>query len=153
VFIWIVLPMLKCDKAEHFELCDKAGNCRDSATVMQEDGLATGQPLANIAPAYTESGTVSGVSGSTDSVPSGKVASEILDDGRGGDGGLIYAPCSPSCCTPQYPPPFDIGADNLKDKDKYVPTSYKCNNAWNNSGCLCMTRDQSEFLSSRGGNA
>lgn len=70
------------------------------------------------------------------------------------DSALGYNLCSPSCCAPQYPPPFDVGVDpTMAGTDgKFVHTSYLCNNAWQDSGCVCMTKKQGEFLSSRGGN-
>jgi len=82
-------------------------------------------------------------------------AVDRLDDGYNGAGGLNYNVCSKSCCGPQYPPPFALEEDEFvaKNKDKYVPNNYMCNNAWNNSGCVCMTKDQREYISSRGHNA
>lgn len=78
-----------------------------------------------------------------------------LDDGYNGEMGLNYNMCSKSCCSPQYPTPFALEEDVMVDKmkDKFVLNNYGCNNAWNNSGCVCMTKDQHEYLSSRGGNA
>lgn len=77
-----------------------------------------------------------------------------LDDGANGNDGLLTNLCSPSCCAPQYPTPFALPVDPLtcKSKEKYVGSSYMCNNSWQNSGCLCMTQKQSDFLASRGGN-
>jgi hypothetical protein len=81
-------------------------------------------------------------------------ANENLDDGNDGVYGLNYAMCSSSCCSPQYPPPFPLDKDVVVDKMKgdFVPSGYTCNNAWQNSGCVCMTKTQKDFLSSRGGN-
>ena len=79
---------------------------------------------------------------------------ENLDDGNDGIYGLNYSMCSKSCCSPQYPPPFALDKDVVVDKMKgeFVPSPYNCNNAWQDSGCVCMTKNQKEFLSSRGGN-
>lgn len=79
---------------------------------------------------------------------------ENLDDGNDGVYGLNYAMCSSSCCSPQYPPPFPLDKDVVVDKMKgdFVPSGYTCNNSWQNSGCVCMTKKQKDFLSSRGGN-
>ena len=80
-------------------------------------------------------------------------------DGPASDGseGLNYNMCSKSCCSAQYPPPFplddDVVVSQMKKDGKFVPTSYKCNNAWQDSGCVCMTPKQHEFLASRGNNA
>jgi hypothetical protein len=38
-------------------------------------------------------------------------------------------------------------------KDEFIPTNYSCNNAWQDSGCVCMTKKQSNFLGNRGNNA
>ena len=78
-----------------------------------------------------------------------------LDDGYNGAMGLNYNMCSKSCCGPQYPPPFELEKDEMveKNKDKFVPNNYACNNAWNNTGCVCMTKKQHQYIGSRGGNA
>lgn len=83
----------------------------------------------------------------------GKV--DRLDDGYNGAMGLNYNMCSKSCCGPQYPPPFALEQDAMveKMKDQFVPNNYSCNNAWNNTGCVCMTKKQHEYIGSRGGNA
>ena len=77
-----------------------------------------------------------------------------LDDGEGGSLGLHYNLCSKSCCSDQYPTPFKLPNDlACANKDKYVPNNYMCNNAWQDSGCVCMTDRQAGFLVERGGNA
>ena len=78
-----------------------------------------------------------------------------LDDGDNGIMGLNYSMCSKSCCSVQYPPPFELDKDVVIDKlqGDFVPNSYQCNNAWQDSGCLCMTKNQQDFLSDRGGNS
>ena len=77
-----------------------------------------------------------------------------LDDGYNGGMGLNYNMCSKSCCSQQYPPPFGLEKDVMVDKmkDKFVPNNYMCNNAWNNSGCVCMTAKQRDYIEGRGGN-
>jgi hypothetical protein len=78
-----------------------------------------------------------------------------LDDGYNGAMGLNYNMCSKSCCGPQYPPPFNLEEDEMvkKMKDQFVPNNYSCNNAWNNTGCVCLTKKQHQYIGSRGGNA
>ena len=78
-----------------------------------------------------------------------------LDDGYNGAMGLNYNMCSQSCCSPQYPPPFALAEDKMveKHKDKFVPNNYVFNNAWNDTGCVFMTKKQHEYIGSRGGNA
>ena len=97
-----------------------------------------------IIPAWSDSDVVSNY---------GKV--DKLDDGYNGAGGLNYNVCSKSCCSPQYPPPFATDTDVLVEKHKgdFVPNNYMCNNAWNDSGCVCMTKKQHDYIQSRGNNA
>jgi hypothetical protein len=82
-------------------------------------------------------------------------AVDRLDDGYNGAMGLNYNMCSKSCCGPQYPPPFSLEEDAMveKNKDQFVPNNYSCNNAWNNTGCVCMTKKQHNYIQSRGGNS
>ena len=79
----------------------------------------------------------------------------ILDDGEKGNAGLHFNLCSPLCCSPQYPLPFLLESDEMlcNNKDKFVPSTYTCSNTSQNAGCLCMTQDQADFLSKRGGNS
>ena len=78
-----------------------------------------------------------------------------LDDGEGGNMGMHYNLCSPSCCSAQYPTPHKLEKDPLVcgREDEFLPTPYTCNNAWQNSGCVCATKKQVNFLTNRGGNA
>lgn len=78
-----------------------------------------------------------------------------LDDGAGGSLGLNYNLVSPACCSEQWPTPFKLAHDKFvcENKDQFVPSPYMGNNAWQNSGCVCMTKSQGEFLTNRGGNA
>lgn len=82
-------------------------------------------------------------------------ANDALDDGAGGNLGLTYNLCSPSCCSDQWPVPHKLPVDKFicDNKEEYVPNSYTCSNQWQNSGCLCMTKKQGEFMHNRGGNA
>jgi len=79
----------------------------------------------------------------------------LLDDGEGGDAGLQYNMCSKSCCGEQYPLPFQMPVDSevCANKSDFVPNNYMCNNAWQDTGCVCMTKKQAGFIGSRGGNA
>ena len=87
--------------------------------------------------------------------PGGYGEAEILDDGAKGNLSFGYNMCSKSCCSNTYPPPFSVTPDDflLRSKDEFVPTSYSCTNAWQDAGCLCMTREQAYHLNSRGSNA
>lgn len=68
--------------------------------------------------------------------------------------GLNYNQCSMACCSAQWPVPFKVPVDESIEAhaDDFVPTNYYCNNGWQNSGCVCMTKEQSQFLDSRGHN-
>jgi hypothetical protein len=59
---------------------------------------------------------------------------------------MLYNKCSLSCCSPQYPTPFQGGSDPLVcDKDgnnRYLSSDYNCTNNAGGTGCLCMTEKQ-----------
>jgi hypothetical protein len=80
---------------------------------------------------------------------------DYLDDGAMGAAGLNFNLCSKSCCAPQYPPPFDVPEDHFvaNSKDNFVTNNYTCNNGMQDTGCLCMTKEQANFQNSRGGNS
>ena len=92
--------------------------------------------------------------------PSGKSVEKLpedyyfLDDGADGKMSIQHNLCSRSCCSEQYPTPFKLKYDGnvCNNKSKYVPSQIMCNNAYQDSGCLCMTKDQANFLTNRGGN-
>lgn len=71
-----------------------------------------------------------------------------------GDAGMNFNMCSPACCSDQWPLPFKMPVDKMtcSSTDEYVPTSYFCNNGWQDSGCLCMKKDQNDFINARGNN-
>lgn len=81
--------------------------------------------------------------------------SYLLDDGSAGLTGLHTNLCSKACCSSQYPLPFDLKYDSAvcANKDNFVPNNIMCSNAWQDSGCLCLTKDQAKNLYNRGGNA
>ena len=59
---------------------------------------------------------------------------------------MLYNKCSLSCCSPQYPTPFQGDSDPFVcDKDgnnKYLASNYICQNNTGGVGCLCMTQKQ-----------
>ncbi len=80
--------------------------------------------------------------------------SYLLDDGNNGKTGIHFNMCSKQCCSAQYPIPFPLKKEVELDKlNDLAPTNYFCNNAWQNSGCLCASKDQVKFMEDRGGNA
>jgi hypothetical protein len=81
------------------------------------------------------------------------------DDADVGEGvddlGLRYSMCSKSCCSNQYPTPFDVPTNEMvcNSDAEFVPNNMTCNNSMEDSGCLCLTKKQLGFLANRGGNA
>lgn len=59
---------------------------------------------------------------------------------------LLYNKCSLSCCSPQYPVPFESNNDpfvcDKNGNSKYLPSSYTCTNNTGGTGCLCMSKSQ-----------
>lgn len=79
----------------------------------------------------------------------------MLDDGANGNLALQDNMCSKSCCSPQYPTPFPMPFDPLVcgSEQEFVPSNFTCTNSNQNVGCMCLTKEQADFLGSRGGNA
>ncbi len=80
----------------------------------------------------------------------------FLDDGVDGNAGLQNNICSPACCATQWPVPFmtETNAQICENTDNFVKSQYMCQNdsGSGQSGCMCITKDQRNFLMSRGGN-
>lgn len=78
-----------------------------------------------------------------------------LNDGMDGSFLLHNNLCSKSCCSEQYPVPFKLQYDKhvCQNKNDFIPSNYVCNNSMQDSGCLCMTKKQGNFIYNRGGNA
>lgn len=59
---------------------------------------------------------------------------------------MLYNKCSLSCCSPQYPTPFQGSADpfvcDKNGNNKYLASDYICQNNTGGTGCLCMTEKQ-----------
>jgi hypothetical protein len=141
--VLVIVYYLLSDPRENFESSSQSAEVKVPALYNRETGqVVSGSDFLGVP---DEVATAWGASYGTN---------DKLDDGNDGIYGLNYAMCSKSCCGPQYPPPFEVDKDVVVDKMKgdFVPNSYKCNNAWQDSGCVCMTKNQKDFLSSRGGN-
>jgi len=76
-----------------------------------------------------------------------------LDDGASGEYSIVNNLCSKSCCSEQWPLPFKQKMDPYvcANKSQFVPSSYFCSNSFQDAGCLCLTKDQSQFIANRGG--
>ena len=63
---------------------------------------------------------------------------------------MLYNKCSLSCCSAQYPTPFQGDKDPwVFDKNgnkKYLSSSYTCTNNTGGTGCLCMTQKQVDSM-------
>jgi hypothetical protein len=59
---------------------------------------------------------------------------------------MLYNKCSLSCCSSQYPTPFQEGSDPLvcdkNGNNRYLSSDYNCTNNTGGTGCLCMTDKQ-----------
>jgi hypothetical protein len=60
--------------------------------------------------------------------------------------------CSASCCGNQYPVGFDIKKDDRLADGKYIPTNMTCT-GHHGTGCVCVTKEQRDYLTERGDNA
>ena len=63
--------------------------------------------------------------------------------------------CSKQCCKfAQWPVPKELNEHTIPD-DKlvnYIGSNFACTGG-DKSGCLCITKDESQYLSQRGGNS
>jgi hypothetical protein len=78
----------------------------------------------------------------------------MLDDGNGGNMGTLNNTCSKSCCAPQWPVPFKSANDDFTCMgDNIIGSNYSCGSTFENAGCMCMTKQQANNITTRGGNA
>lgn len=64
--------------------------------------------------------------------------------------------CSRDCCSTQYPPSFDMPKDPRVDPSIHSTSNYMCSvfeaNKGDNAGCMCATKEISDYHTTRGGN-
>lgn len=64
---------------------------------------------------------------------------------------MLYNKCSLSCCSPQYPTPFQGDSDpfvcDKNGNNKYLASNYICQNNTGGTGCLCMSPKQVSGMS------
>lgn len=64
--------------------------------------------------------------------------------------------CAKSCCKYtqwQLPPELRQTDVSPEELEKYIPSNFSCNFGSNNgSGCVCYTKEDSEYLTNKGGN-
>lgn len=78
----------------------------------------------------------------------------FIDDGANGEMSIQHNLCSRSCCAEQWPTPFKQKYDPYvcQNKNDFVSSNIMCNNSFQDSGCLCLTKKQAQFMYNRGGN-
>jgi hypothetical protein len=62
--------------------------------------------------------------------------------------------CSKQCCKfIQWPVPFNTKNPTIKDEvlDNFIPSNFACNGG-DNGGCVCITKDDYNYLSNHGQN-
>jgi len=164
LFIALVVMYLVLRKVEGLgseaTIANKPNNDQDATELKQEDLPVNPRMYDRTTGIITDASEFVGLPSEIYPANGGKAITNYgtidkLDDGYNGEMGLNYNMCSKSCCSPQYPTPFELEDDKFVEamKDKFVPNNYACNNAWNNVGCVCMTKEQHNYLESRGGNS
>jgi len=164
VLVVVLLAMFVYRNVEGLDgsvtLTNKPNNNQDATEFKQEDPVIHPRVYDRLTGQITDASEFVGLPEKIYPADGEKILSNYgvvqkLDDGYNGEMGLNYNMCSKACCSPQYPTPFALESDAMVEamKDKFVPNNYACNNAWNNAGCVCMTKEQHEYLQSRGGNA
>lgn len=143
---------------ENFVSCTEQGMCnqvnkkpivvKETVRAINDPGIVIdGYQRSDKKPLKSENN----VDGDEDSDDQAVLEMDVLDDGMLGEGGLLYAPCSVSCCSAQDNVPGELQTHEMNG-NSYVKSPYMCSNSWYNSGCVCMTSKQKKFLGSRGGN-
>lgn len=176
IFIWLLYPKFMKNDMEKFD-DNTVDQEMDNSNVVDEtnNGLSEevtsnmaklGEPgnLDQIPPSVDpKTGIImdgpgfekSDIEGAYIEGPSGVPSNYyFLDDGAGGEMSIQHNLCSKSCCGEQYPTPHKMKHDPYvcANKDKFVPSRIFCNNTFQDSGCLCLSRKQAQFLYNRGGN-
>ena len=82
----------------------------------------------------------------------------FLDDGADGEFSIQNNMCSKSCCSNSWPSISVTRKDDpyvcaMKEKGELMPSNLTCNNAYQDTGCLCLNKKQYQFLSNRGTNS
>ena len=158
--VWLVYKQVEKLDGSVAKITNEPNNQQDATELREKDPVIYPEVYDRLTGQVTAASEFVGLPSEIYPADGGKALSNYglidkLDDGYSGEMGLNYNMCSKSCCSPQYPTPFSLESDVMVEsmKDKFVPNNYSCNNAWNNVGCVCMTKTQHKYLSSRGGNA
>jgi hypothetical protein len=64
--------------------------------------------------------------------------------------------CAKSCCLrTEWPLPQELQQNDMSPEElkKYIPSNFSCNfGSKNGSGCVCYTKEDSNYLTNKGGN-
>jgi hypothetical protein len=156
LFVWLVLPSLKrmCNPSNKAvpKLAPKSAPksaTSESAGDSKEDFeyMTNAENSSGVEPSGVESPTYGYVPASLNE------SMYLLSDGANGEYSYQYNKCSPACCdTSCGPVPDNYRKEWEENKGKYVLTNMTCNSSWQNTGCLCATEKQQDFIGNRGGN-
>jgi hypothetical protein len=162
--VWFMLPKTISIKLPGQEAAPEVKSEAKTEGFTSEEDLAadkgTDKNLPNVNPKTGslidgpgfERGDVEGVTQEVMSmIPSNYY---FLDDGNAQNDTVVHNLCSKSCCSAQWPTPFKQKYDPYvcANKDQFVPSNIFCNNTFQDSGCLCLTKPQAQKLYNRGGN-
>jgi hypothetical protein len=156
LFMWMVYPSINRNSYSKIVPEVEMFNPEEEHLMTAEESQRDMKPVADPRTASLmdgpgfERGDVDGVESITStSIPANYY---MLDDGAGGEFNLANNMCSKSCCSSQYPTPFKQKYDPYvcANKDQFVPSNMMCNNSFNDSGCMCLTKKQASFIYNRG---
>ncbi len=74
----------------------------------------------------------------------------FLDDGANGNIATVGNLCSLSCCSKEYKD-HNLVEEGV-NPDDYVKTNLFCGSSISGTGCMCVSKEQKEFLENRGNN-
>lgn len=147
-------PEVEYPEREHEEKCPKG----EEYVKYGKKRFPYGSPNSVVDPtklAFDGPGCFNGLMpGANENLDSEPSEYKTIDDPNRAEMGLSYNRCSKACCGVQYPPPFQLENDKniCQNKDQYVNNNYFCSNSFDSTGCMCITKDQADFLYNRGGN-
>lgn len=155
VVCWIIFPMMQHKTIDSFDsgVTTKKNDNVDDLSDYEKELPYVHPPSATIldGPGYEKYDIEGAYQASATAIPSNYY---FLDDGANGELSIQHNLCSKSCCSEQWPTPFKQKYDPYvcANKDKFVPTNITCNNSFQDSGCLCLTKSQAQSLYNRAGN-